>query len=367
MARYNKCFVYCLIISSLYAVARTQYVYIPNATAIIKDELFLHNTSLSNKTMRDCTWRPVNEKTVCPDPDVKYILYTNKVNREVIDITVTDWLRQSSWDSEKEDVLVVHGYAGGDDTLPIAVLRDAYISNGSYNIWMLDWGPISQPPCYTAAVHNMKAIAKCTADLLTDLRQQGLRTEKLTCIGHSLGSHICGLISRYVHFRMHRIIALDPARPLIPAASRLNSGDASAVQVIHTNAGHYGEAGRSGHVDFCINGGKIQPYCENAGFDEQLCSHVWAVCYMAESLNPQMAKRAEPCSRRCPTGPRPGHRIGIPVMMGQFTPLATTGSYCMYDKNPPFCPLEPGAPGDKRCCLKPIKTSTVASGRRRGH
>lgn len=43
---------------------------------------------------------------------------------------------------------------------------------------------------------------------------------------------------------------------------------------------------------------------------------------MAESLNPQMAKRAEPCSRRCPTGPRPGHRIGIPVMMGQFTPLA---------------------------------------------
>lgn len=55
---------------------------------------------------------------------------------------------------------------------------------------MLDWGPISQPPCYTAAVHNMKAIAKCTADLLTDLRQQGLRTEKLTCIGHSLGKEI---------------------------------------------------------------------------------------------------------------------------------------------------------------------------------
>lgn len=78
--------------------------------------------------MRDCTWRPVNEKTVCPDPDVKYILYTNKVNREVIDITVTDWLRQSSWDSEKEDVLVVHGYAGGDDTLPIAVLRDGKIN-----------------------------------------------------------------------------------------------------------------------------------------------------------------------------------------------------------------------------------------------
>lgn len=55
---------------------------------------------------------------------------------------------------------------------------------------MLDWGPISQPPCYAAAVHNIKAIAKCTADLLTDLRQHGLRTDRLTCVGHSLGNDL---------------------------------------------------------------------------------------------------------------------------------------------------------------------------------
>lgn len=100
-----------------------QYVFFPNANEKIKDELFLHNRSISNKTVRDCTWRPINEKTVCPDPDVKYILYA-KGKKEAVDITVTDWLRQSSWDPEKDDVLIVHGYAGGDDTLPIAVLRD---------------------------------------------------------------------------------------------------------------------------------------------------------------------------------------------------------------------------------------------------
>lgn len=55
--------------------------------------------------------------------------------------------------------------------------------------------------------------------------------------------------------------------------------------------------------------------------DEQLCSHVWVICYMAESINTITAKRAEPCGRRCPTGPRPGHRIGIPILMGQHTPL----------------------------------------------
>lgn len=70
-------------------------------------------------------------------------------------------------------------------------------------------------------------------------------------------------------FRLHRIVALDPARPLVTPGLRLSSGNALAVHVLHTNAGNYGEAGKTGHVDFCINGGRIQPYCENA--DSKLC------------------------------------------------------------------------------------------------
>lgn len=71
-------------------------------------------------------------------------------------------------------------------------------------------------------------------------------------------AHICGLMSNHLNFRLERIIALDPARPLIRPGNqnRLDSGDARAVQVIHTNAGYYGEAGRVGHIDFCVNGGR---------------------------------------------------------------------------------------------------------------
>ncbi|KAB0802107.1 hypothetical protein PPYR_04293 [Photinus pyralis] len=85
--------------------------------------------------------------------------------------------------------------------------------------------------------------------------------------------------------------------------------------------------------------------------DESLCSHVWAICYMAESLHGELTRKAEPCSRRCPSGSRPGHRIGIPIPMGQSTPLTTSGSYCVHDERPPYCPSHPGAPGDKRCCI----------------
>lgn len=134
------------------------------------------------------------------------------------------------------------------------------------------------------------------------------------------GAHVCGLISRYVKFRLHRIVGLDPARPLVSSGLRLDNGNAAAVHILHTSAGSYGEMGRSGHVDFCINGGRVQPFCEKTE-SESLCSHVWVICYMAESINSTMIRAAEPCARRCPSGPRPGTRPGIPIPMGQFTPL----------------------------------------------
>lgn len=141
----------------------------------------------------------------------------------------------------------------------------AYINHGDYNIFLVDWGVLCQPPCYVAAVHNLKPVARCVAQYFTFLRHSGMLVSRTTCVGHSLGAHLCGLMSNYLDFRIERIIGLDPARPLIKpgGVNRLDIGDAKAVQVIHTNAGHYGEGGKLGHVDFCMNGGRKQPYCDN--------------------------------------------------------------------------------------------------------
>nr|CAI5824051.1 unnamed protein product [Callosobruchus analis] len=312
------------------------YCIVPNVSQItlpnqpIKDALFLHNVVSSNLTLRDCVFRPTSDKTLCPDPNVRYILYTNG-EKQTVDYLQSDWLRQSIWDSTKEDILLIHGYAGGDDALPMVVLRDAYIQNGSYNVWVVDWGNLSPPPCYRAAVNNMKAVARCTGDLLASMRAAGLPTERLTCVGHSLGAHVCGLISETVVFRMHRIVGLDPARPLVPPANRLTSGAANAVHILHTNAGHYGEGGRGGHVNFCIN-----------GVDIQLCSHVWAICYMAESLFPEMSKKRSLA---------PGVALRD-LGLGIGWEFHASGSYCIQDKYPPFCPTQQGGRGDKRCCLQ---------------
>ena len=262
--------------------------------------------------------------------------------------------------------LLAHFSLGGDNTLPISVLRDAYIKNSSYNVFLVDWGALSGAPCYPAAVANLRPVARCLAATFTKLRNLGLPISRTTCVGHSLGAHLCGIMANYLLFRMHRIIGLDPARPLVRPnlASRLDSGDADFVEVIHTNAGYYGEIGRVGHVDFCVNGGKIQPFCsnltDNYELKDNLCSHVWAVCFMAESIDGPKNKYsnqlslAEPCTRRCPSGPRITPRPGDRVVMGQHTPGDTRGSFCYTSSDPPYCPkyYPQGANrGDVRCCL----------------
>lgn len=161
-------------------------------------------------------------------------------------------------------------------------------------------------------------------------------------------------MSNHLNFRLERIIALDPARPLIRPGNqnRLDAGDARAVQVIHTNAGYYGEGGRIGHIDFCVNGGRRcenfycqskylscitlhrQPFCSNTT-NVNLCSHIWAVCYLANSVFDLNEIIAEPCLRKCPSGvnllptsPKPerkpknryGFALNYGIPMGHSTP-----------------------------------------------
>lgn len=137
---------------------------------------------------------------------------------------------------------------------------------------MVDWGALCPAPCYMAAVHNLKPVARCLAQYFSYLRRSGMSVPKTTCVGHSLGAHLCGMLANYLDFRIERIIGLDPARPLIKPGgpNRLDSGDAKSVQVIHTNAGFYGEGGRVGHVDICVNGGRKQPYCGETSSEWQL-------------------------------------------------------------------------------------------------
>lgn len=80
------------------------------------------------------------------------------------------------------------------------------MNHGDYNVFMVDWGALCRAPCYVAAVYNLKPVAKCLALSFSFLRMSGMPVQRTTCVGHSLGAHICGLMANYLDFRIERII-----------------------------------------------------------------------------------------------------------------------------------------------------------------
>ncbi|XP_049834941.1 phospholipase A1 member A-like [Schistocerca gregaria] len=353
----------------------------------LEQALLLGLNSTDEFSFRDCVWRRGSDRDACPDPDVHLYLYTS-ANASRVEVPQSrsalargEWLREAAGNGGggglggRQLMLLVHGYAGGDGLLPAVVLRDAYLRSGRFWVLVADWGALGRPPCYPAAVHNLRTAASCLARQLSALRQLG-GLAPAACVGHSLGAHLCGLLARQLRFRLPTIIGLDPARPLVRAALRLAQGDAGHVQTLHTNAGHYGELAtpRMAHVSVCVNGGRLQPFCLDKT-DPHLCSHVRSVCLLAETLQAEGARRAAPCGRRCvapasatasasgaaPAG-RSAHRPGSflaatrpgGLLFGHLAPPSASGSFCVStpEGEEPFCPRFEGDAGDRRCCSR---------------
>lgn len=114
--------------------------------------------------------------------------------------------RSKIWDPSKENIFAVHGYAGGDSAPPLHLVENAFITNGQYNLFSLDYGFVSRPPCYIQLVQNIKYVGACLASFLKSFLHSGMERESITCIGHSMGAHICGLIRRNLRMKIKKII-----------------------------------------------------------------------------------------------------------------------------------------------------------------
>lgn len=172
-----------------------------------------------------------------------------------------------------------------------------------FNIITVDWNKITQYPCYLSALSNTKLVAQCTAQLFAHITYKGSSNNLITCVGHSLGAHICGMLKNHLTSRPYKIIGLDPARPLIEGTAsksyRLTRDDAKHVQIIHTNAGSLGQESLSGTVDFCVNGGRVQPYCKGHKLRKNRCSHFLSVCYLANAILKHKEFLGVPCPQGC--------------------------------------------------------------------
>ncbi|KAG4068122.1 hypothetical protein HA402_001547 [Bradysia odoriphaga] len=239
----------------------------------------------------------------CPHEDIDFVMYTPKQRRgKLINPLDPDSLRRAKFKSYEETAFIVHGFNGSHVDRHMRYLRDAYLSR-KFNVVMVSWTRLTYYPCYLSALSNTKLVGQCAAQVYAFLTHHGQDNKQITCVGHSLGAHICGMVTTHLTTRQHKIIGLDPAKPLIerqaPRSYRLTRDDADVVQVIHTNSGGLGQVSFSGSLDLCINGGKQQPFCKGHIIRRSRCSHFLSVCYLANAIFKHKIFPAVPCPRGC--------------------------------------------------------------------
>ncbi|KAI5636173.1 lipase domain-containing protein [Phthorimaea operculella] len=155
-------------------------------------------------------WRCVMKREwKCPDSEINFFLYTpERPFKQWVDVRHKHLLEAYGWNIKRKNVLIIHGFNGTHSKTPTSFLRDAYLSRKDYNVFMVDWSPLTRFPCYLSSLSNMKLAAQCTAQLYSYITQAGALARKITCVGHSLGAHICGMISNHLTEKQYKIIGV---------------------------------------------------------------------------------------------------------------------------------------------------------------
>ncbi|XP_038214374.1 lipase member H-B-like [Zerene cesonia] len=143
----------------------------------------------------------------CPDSEIGFYLFTpERPVSQRINVRHIHLLPKLGWKLTRKNVFIVHGFNGTHAKTPMSFIRDAYLWRKDYNVFMVDWSKLSRFPCYLSALANMRLAAQCTAQLYSYLTQNGALAKMITCVGHSLGAHICGMMSAHLTKKQYKII-----------------------------------------------------------------------------------------------------------------------------------------------------------------
>lgn len=174
------------------------------------------------------------------------------------------------YDSTKPTVYLVHGWLQRYNAPWLVYLKDQWLQNVDCNIISVDWSCLAIN-YFTAAAINIGIVGKQIGAMTVYLETGGyLEINEVTCFGHSLGAHSCGMAGKYVFYNTNTKIAViygsDPAGPCVTIPSqnpddyRLIATDATYVEVYHCTAGTVGVNLDCGVVDIYFNLGII-PQC----------------------------------------------------------------------------------------------------------
>ncbi|GFU33338.1 pancreatic triacylglycerol lipase [Nephila pilipes] len=252
-------------------------------------------------------YRPIS---LPPSDDIrpKFLLYTPSSPNEPYFLNATkEGVMKSNFIAGLSTKILIHGYRVKLKENDVRFLmKDELLKEGPYNVIITDWTEFNGFP-YAQAVANARVVGAQVAKLIKLLmRNRGVTAQSFHLIGHSLGGQASGWAGERIP-DLGRITGLDPAGPFFQNAEnevRLDTSDATFVDVIHSNGGNNAIEGLGidepvGDLDFYPNGGKKQPGCfyqndfnMTYGFVDQVedyvansCDHSRANYLFLDSIN----------------------------------------------------------------------------------
>ncbi|XP_023235944.1 pancreatic lipase-related protein 3-like [Centruroides sculpturatus] len=233
-----------------------------------------------------------------------FYLYTTRHPhvKEILNVDNSTTIWKSSFNPELPTKIIVHGYMNGVFLSTwMRRMKDELLSEGHYNVILVDWSRGSSFTKRDQAIANSRVVGTEVVILIKGLQRykcsvvfydvqviKGARLEKFHIIGHSLGSHVAGYAGKHIK-GIGRITGLDPHIRNVPSEIQLNVHDAVFVDIIHTDTERlmfvirdYNTVPVMGDVDFYVNGGDYNPACQSLASRKQLARNLFdALLYTA--------------------------------------------------------------------------------------
>lgn len=226
-------------------------------------------------------------------PNISEMNYVLIKESENISVPITDSLKlwkHEKFDAKAEVIILVTGWTTDINATNTCsdILYQAYKARGNYNFILIDTA-LYVDTLYAWSAFNTKELGEGLGKGLAELIEF-VPVENIHVMGHSLGAHIVGSAGRQFQLdtngkMLPRITGLDPAKPCFKEGELLNGlgrGDATFVDIIHSDSGALGKSDPIGDADFYPNGiVSLMPGCLTI-----FCSHSRAYEYFAESVYP---------------------------------------------------------------------------------
>lgn len=206
-------------------------------------------------------------------------------------------------DVRKPLKVIIHGWLGSMLFTVYSDMRDAFLRKEDCNVVIFDWSKSNGE--FKKSVLNARLVGNMLGDILSYIYDT---FDHIHLIGHGIGAHLAGFAGKTIQSytegksKIGRITAMDPTLPLFNGTSeRLESTDATIVDVYHCDAYRFGFGDPIGTVDFYPNGGVAPlPGCNDAeqplikllygAIEEVFCSHAKCRTYYTDSINGKVMK-----------------------------------------------------------------------------